>query len=222
MSALPNDCRLFVYATAVSCARRAAPSHRIQCVSRAGARRTCAYLKPCPTSPSTASAPTRSSANSKCPWPPVKLASIVSRARLVLMPGASIGERNIEAPTSAPASLKVRAMIMVKAAPSAPVMSHFSPLMIKPPLPSACAVVLRAVGSEPAPGGGSVIAKHERISPASIGSRYCRRWSSLAMSSSMCMLPSSGAAMLSATGPSIEYPASSKKSARVMCERSCS
>lgn len=72
----------------------------------------------------------------------------------------------MEAPRSAPAASNVRAMMMVKAAPLAPVMSHFSPLMVYPPSASALAVVRRAVGSDPAPGGGSVIEKQERVSPA--------------------------------------------------------
>ena len=41
-SGLPNAWRSRAYAVAMSCARRAAPSQRMQCVRRAGARRTCA------------------------------------------------------------------------------------------------------------------------------------------------------------------------------------
>ena len=51
---------------------------------------------------------------------------------------------------------------MAKAAPSAPVMNHLSPLMTQPPSPRG-ARVCSIVGSEPAPGAGSVIAKQERI-----------------------------------------------------------
>mmetsp|Transcript_33937 Transcript_33937/g.109632 ORF Transcript_33937/g.109632 Transcript_33937/m.109632 type:complete len:226 (+) Transcript_33937:1162-1839(+) len=138
------------------------------------------------------------------------------------MRASSIGDRNMEAPRSAPAPSNVRAMMMVKAAPLAPVMSHFSPLMVYPPSASALAVVRRAVGSDPAPGGGSVIEKQERVSPASIGSRDWRRCASFAMRSSICIFPSSGAAMLRAIGPSMEYPAASKKTARVTCDRSAS
>src|SRR5579875_456018 len=58
--------------------------------------------------------------------------------------------------------------------------------------------------SAPAPGAGSVIMKHERISPAASGlSQRCLCRSSAA-ASSRCMLASSGAKQLSAIGPSGE------------------
>ena len=55
-------------------------------------------------------------------------------------------------------------MMMAKAAPSAPVISHLRPLMTKP-LPSGSARTLSRAGSEPAPPSGSVMAKQERTSP---------------------------------------------------------
>ena len=61
-------------------------------------------------------------------------------------------------------------MQMVNAAPSAPVMNHFRPSIRQPPGTSR-AVVRSADGSDPAPGAGSVIAKHDRISPRASGCR---------------------------------------------------
>ena len=67
-------------------------------------------------------------------------------------------------------------------------------------------------GSDPAPSG-SVMEKQERISPAASGRSHCAFCASLATTSSRCMLPSSGAAQLSACGPSSEYPAASNTTA---------
>ena len=56
-------------------------------------------------------------------------------------------------------------------APTAPVISHFSPSMTKSPrlpLMARCALVFSIEGSDPAPGAGSVIIKHE-CSPAANG-----------------------------------------------------
>ena len=65
-------------------------------------------------------------------------------------------------------------------------------------------------GSEPEPGAGSVIAKDERTFPSMIGCSQ-RSFSASVGSTllSTVMLPSSGAAQLSATGPKIERLASS-------------
>ena len=60
---------------------------------------------------------------------------------------------------------------------------------------------------------GSVIEKQDRISPAASGRSHCAFCSSLATTSSRCMLPSSGAAQLSACGPSSEYLAASNTTA---------
>ena len=79
-------------------------------------------------------------------------------------------------------------------------------------LPSWRAVVASMPGSDPAPSG-SVIEKQERISPAASGRSHCSFCASLATTSSRCMLPSSGAAQLSACGPSSEYPAASNTTA---------
>ena len=64
----------------------------------------------------------------------------------------------------------VRAMQIANAAPSAPVMNHLRP-EIDQPSSTFVAVVASMAGSEPAPGAGSVIAKHERTVPAASGAR---------------------------------------------------
>ena len=46
--------------------------------------------------------------------------------------------------------------------------------------------------------------KHERIAPAASGRSHRSFCAGVAIASSRCMLPSSGAAMFSATGPSGE------------------
>ena len=70
-------------------------------------------------------------------------------------------------------------MTIASLAPTAPVISHLSPSMTKSPrLPpgSRRAVVSSIAGSEPDPGAGSVIIKHERIAPEASGrshSSFC-------------------------------------------------
>ena len=95
------------------------------------------------------------------------------------------------------------AMMMAKPAPSAPVMNHLLPLITQW-LPSFTAVVFSADGSEPAPGAGSVMQKHERMSPRASGRSQRSFCSCVATTSSRWMLPSSGAKMCIATGPSSE------------------
>ena len=90
-------------------------------------------------------------------------------------------------------------------------MNHFRPLMTQW-FPSWRAVAASMPGSDPAPPG-SVMEKQERMSPAARGRSHCAFCSSLATTSSRCMLPSSGAAQLSAWGPSSEYPAASNTTA---------
>ena len=124
-------------------------------------------------------------------------------SRTTRMPGLSASTRNIVAPPRSPGAPLVRAMQIAKPAPWAPLMNHFRPSMRQPPSTFA-AVVDSIDGSDPAPGAGSVIAKQDRISPSASGRRYFSFCSSLATTSSRCMLPSSGAAQLSASGPSSE------------------
>ena len=61
--------------------------------------------------------------------PPVKDESMVSSTRTVRMAGSSMGARNMDAPVWAPDASSVCAMMIVNRAPSAPVISHFSPSM---------------------------------------------------------------------------------------------
>ncbi|GIF50959.1 hypothetical protein Afe04nite_54980 [Asanoa ferruginea] len=84
--------------------------------------------------------------------------------RVSSIPGRSAGTRNIVAPPS------VLAITMKKPAPSAPVMNFLRPVSDQP-LSVALAVVRNALGSDPAPGGGSVIANAERCSPLASGAR---------------------------------------------------
>jgi len=55
--------------------------------------------------------------------------SMVSSTSIMSMPGVSAEVRNIDAPRSVPDRSKVRAMMIAIVAPSAPVMSHFRPLI---------------------------------------------------------------------------------------------
>jgi len=75
--------------------------------------------------------------------------------------------------------------------------------------PRFSAVVSIAEGSEPAPGIGSVMAKAERTLPSTIGRSHRSFCAGVATVSSSIMLPSSGAALLKATGPKIDRPISS-------------
>ncbi len=81
----------------MSCARRAAPSQRMQCVRRAGERRTWAYRKPSPASPSTFSDGTRKSSKRTTAWPPGKQVSSESISRSITMPGLFMSARNMVA-----------------------------------------------------------------------------------------------------------------------------
>src|ERR1700709_807311 len=61
--------------------------------------------------------------------------------------------------------------------------------------------------------------KHDRVAPAANGRNHRSFCSVEATASSRCMLPSSGAKMCIATGPSSEYPASSNTTALPTCDR---
>ena len=72
--------------------------------------------------------------------------------RSIVMPGSLMSARNMVARPS-PSPPSTLAMMIAKAAPCAPVISHFSPSMTQE-LPSRRAVVFSMPGSEPAPGDG--------------------------------------------------------------------
>jgi hypothetical protein len=93
-------------------------------------------------------------------------------------------------------------------ASAAPVMNHLRP-RIRQPRPARSARVSIIDGSEPEPGAGSVITKDERTRPSTIGASQRARCAGVATFASSIMLPSSGAAALSAAGPNSARPASS-------------
>ena len=107
-----------------------------------------------------------------------------------------------------PPSGSVTAMTTAQAAPSNPVVNHLCP-SITTSEPSNRAVVLMTVGLEPACSG-SVIAKHDRTSPSSNGSRNSRFWSLEACPKSSSMLPMSGACPFVAMCPSGLRPSASE------------
>ena len=102
--------------------------------------------------------PTRQSSKTTSAWPPGKARSMASMTRSIRQPGLSASTRNIVAP---PRRSRC-AMQIAKAAPSAPVMNHLRPLIDQPPSTRSARGAGASTGSEPAPGAGSVIAKHER------------------------------------------------------------
>ncbi|MNT50273.1 hypothetical protein D3C72_1871870 [compost metagenome] len=77
-----------------------------------------------PISPSTSLAGTRRFSKRSTAWPPAKQLSSESIMRSRMKPGRSVSVRNMVALPSS-----MRAMMMQKLAPSAPVMNHFCPLM---------------------------------------------------------------------------------------------
>jgi hypothetical protein len=95
---------------------------------------------------------------------------MVGISRPTWKPGLSASTRNIVAPWPSWTDASVRAMQMAKDAVFAPEMNFFSPSMTQPPS-TLRAVVCSIDGSEPAPGGGSVIAKQDVVRPAASGAR---------------------------------------------------
>ncbi len=75
-------------------------------------------------------------------------------------------------------------------------MIHLSPCLV--------AVVNIMVGSEPAPGAGSVITIEERTLPSTMGINHFAFCPGVPTLDNTVMLPSSGAAQLNTTGPKIE------------------
>ena len=112
------------------------------------------------------------------------------------------------------------AMTMPTFAPSAPVMNALRP-SITQWLPSGRQVVSIIDGSDPAPpsAAGSVMKKAERARPSTSGFRKRSLISGLPTLPSRYMLPSSGAAVLQASGPSGERPVRSSTTAVSRCDR---
>ena len=127
---------------------------------------------------------------------------MVSSTRSTRMPSIGRSTRNKVAPSSD------FAITIPTEAPTMPVMNALRPFTTQW-LPSGRAVVCIIDGSEPAPpsAAGSVIRKAERARPDTSGSRNRCRCSGPATRPSRNMLPSSGAATFSASGPSGDNPA---------------
>src|ERR1700722_12632512 len=105
----------------------------------------------------------------------------------------------------APASDLAR--IMPMRAPSAPVMNFLRPSIVQQ-LPSSRQVVFSIDGSEPAPSSsaGSLMKNAERQRPSTSGVRNWALSASLPVLASKYILPSSGAAVLTASGPKMDKP----------------
>ena len=121
--------------------------------------------------------------------------------RTMRQPGWSRSKRKAVRPLLA--SSEVLATTMKCLASPAPVMNHLRPSTIQRS-PRLRAVVRIIDGSEPAPGCGSVIANAERTVPSTMGCSQRSFCASVPTFSSSIMLPSSGAAQLTATGPKSE------------------
>ena len=165
------------------------------------------WRSPRSTSPSTPSSGTKTSLERTSQWPPS-----IDRSSGADVPADLEARRRPPAPGTSslrrgrPADPLVRAITMKKPAPSAPVMNHLRPLIRQPP-----STLVAAVGSARRVGAGAGrrlghrerradLAPHQRseeLAPAGSASRHA---------ASRCTLPSSGAAMLSASGPNSEYP----------------
>jgi hypothetical protein len=135
-------------------------------------------------------------------WPPGMEESMVSSTRSRADGG--VGQVDEE---HAGAVVGLRAMTMPTLAPSAPVMKALRPLITQW-LPSSRQVVSIIEGSEPAPPSraGSVMKKAERARPSTSGFRNRSFCASEPTLPRRYMLPSSGAAVLTAVGPRMERP----------------
>ena len=114
-----------------------------------------------------------------------------------------VSTRNSDTPASA------RATTMAKSAMEPFDANHLWPSSVKP-LAVRVARVSSMRGSEPTPGAGSVIAKQERLSPATRGSRKHSRCLSLASACNKTMSGCPGAAHCKAVGPRKLRPATSR------------
>ena len=147
-------------------------------------------------------------------WPPGMELSMVLGTRSMMMAGSGRSTRNMQAPSSD------LAMMIPTLAPTAPVMKHLRPLMTQW-LPSSLAVVCIIEGSEPAPpsSAGSVMKKAERASPETSCFRKRSFNSGLPTLPMRYMLPSSGAMVFTATGPSGDRPEGLRTIAVSRCVR---
>ena len=98
-----------------------------------------------------------------------RVSPITGTARTMFTPGVSSGTMICDMRRCCSASGSLTHMTMANVAPCAPLVNHLWPL-ITHSSPSRTARVWRPVGSAPETSG-SVIEKHERISPATSGLR---------------------------------------------------
>ena len=128
---------------------------------------------------------------SQCVFQPRPACPMTETGRTISTPAASAGTRIIVPRRCCAASGSVIAKRIAKSAPSAPLENHLCP-SITHSSPSRIARVRRSVGSEPATSG-SVIAKKERLSPATSGRRNCAFCSSVPNRWRISAFPASGA-----------------------------
>mmetsp|Transcript_25164 Transcript_25164/g.100161 ORF Transcript_25164/g.100161 Transcript_25164/m.100161 type:complete len:358 (+) Transcript_25164:526-1599(+) len=215
-SGLPKATRETTRRLVSSNARSHAPMARMQWWTRPGPRRACAISKPRPWPRSIASVlSTTTSSKTHSAWPcgasskPRTRSGRSTRTR-------SIGTRTIEwrscgAASSRTVAPTARPMKMATAqrGSSAPEVHHLRPETTRCPSPSSRTVASRFVGSDDATPG-SVIAKHERISPASSGASHVARCAGVPNCASTSMFPVSGAEQFITSGAHSDRPSSSQ------------
>lgn len=147
-------------------------------------------------------------------WPPGMELSIVLGTRSMVIAGSGRSTRNMHAPSSA------FAITMPTLAPRAPVMNALRPFTTHW-LPSGRQVVVIIDGSDPAPpsSAGSVMKKADRARPSTSGFRNRSLISGEPILPRRYILPSSGAAVLHASGPSGDRPVLARTVAVSLCER---
>ena len=196
----PKARRSRTWGRAISSARRAMPSQRMQWVSRAMPRRVCVTRMPRPSPSSTFSTGISSPSNSSSQWPPCSSGPMIGMRRTMRQPGWSLVEqhRGEAAPRIVGGARQEDEVGCALGAGDEPFVAvHDVAVALR--APRACASSRRGRSRSPAP------ARSSR-SP----SGRCRRRSAAASApsglgvpscSSTSMLPSSGAAQLQATGP---------------------
>mmetsp|Transcript_21783 Transcript_21783/g.68237 ORF Transcript_21783/g.68237 Transcript_21783/m.68237 type:complete len:255 (+) Transcript_21783:319-1083(+) len=221
----PKARRVLARAHSAARARSATPMLRMQWCMRPGPSRACAIAKPPPSSCSKLARDTRTlwKATSAWPWGASSYPNTLSM-RTTSTPAVSIGTSTIDccirtdAPAASasplgppPPTTRPMTMASLQRGSPAPVVHTLRPLMTYSS-PSRSMRVCTFVASEHALCG-SVIAKHERISPRSSGCSHvccCSRVPKCARSS---MLPVSGAAQLNTSAHHSLQPISSARGA---------
>ena len=160
---------------------------------RPGPRRFCARRNASPSPPSVFATGTRTPVKRTSQWvfQPRPACPITGTGRTTSTPSVSAGTRIIVPRRCGSASGSEIAKTTAKPAPSAPLENHLCP-SITQSSPSRTARVCSSVGSEPATSG-SVIAKNDRISPATSGRRKRSFCSSVPNRCRISAFPASGA-----------------------------